>query len=202
LGPAPGRRRNANSRSEAASSLSIDAGRSAARTCVQPSHGGSRRGCHGPIPEQALCLRSVVSRVSATGPCEPAQDRTARPMTSQPTWCDVGLGGAPSGPVCGCNRDGMQGVRGSNPLSSTPTETLSQQVVSFPTGLPRDRCLRRWSAFPGNFPSRHGAWAASSRCAGACAAAAWILLATASTTSRRRSMPVRTRASISGVVSR
>jgi hypothetical protein len=77
-----------------------------------PSHGGSRRGGHGSIPKQAFCLRPVVSRVSATGPCEPTQDRTARPLTSQPTWCDARSGEAPCGPVCGCNRDGMQGVRG------------------------------------------------------------------------------------------
>jgi hypothetical protein len=43
----------------------------------------------------AFCIRSVVSSVSATGPCEPAQGRTVGPLTSQPTWYDVASGEAP-----------------------------------------------------------------------------------------------------------
>jgi hypothetical protein len=63
--------------------------------------------------------RSVVSTVSATGPCEPTRGSTARASASRPTWCDVVSGQAPYCPVCRCNRDGMEEVRHSNSLGET-----------------------------------------------------------------------------------
>jgi hypothetical protein len=46
----------------------------------------------------AFCTQSAVSKVSATGPCEPTQDRMARALTSQPTWCEMVSGEASEGP--------------------------------------------------------------------------------------------------------
>jgi hypothetical protein len=88
----------------------------------------------------AFRIRSVVSRVSATGPCEPTQKSTARPLTFLPTWCGVVSGEAPYGPVCQCHWDGMQEVRGSNPLSSTPTKTAGQPACGCSSP---GRCSRR-----------------------------------------------------------
>jgi hypothetical protein len=75
-------------------------------------------------------IRSVVSSVSATEPCEPTQDSTRRLLTRQPTWYDMVSGEAPYGPVCWCHWDGMQGVRGSSPLSSTRHNASSPSALS------------------------------------------------------------------------
>jgi hypothetical protein len=92
----------------------------------QPTAGSRRRSDSTVTPRlrsPVFCTQSVVSSVSATGPCEPAHNNTAKLLTVLPTWCDVVSGEAPLGPVCGCHRDGMQEGRGSNPLSSTPIAT-------------------------------------------------------------------------------
>ncbi len=75
--------------------------------------------------------RGAVARVPAQDPCpQGVSNSTVRAHVEQhgegldhrPTWCDVVAGEAPHGPVCRCHRDGMQGVRGSSPLSSTLPE--------------------------------------------------------------------------------
>jgi hypothetical protein len=86
-------------------------------------------------------IRSVLSRVSATGPREPTQDRTARPLTFQPTWGDVGSGGVPSGLVCGCHGDGMQGSGVQIP--SAPPFPIRCSCSSAWVGS--ERRLRCWS---------------------------------------------------------
>jgi hypothetical protein len=96
---------------------------------------GRRRWLHWRVSRApGFCIWSVVSSVSATGPSEPAHNRTGRLPIPLSTWCDVGSGEAPSGAVCWCDWDGMQEARGSNPLSSTPTETAGQPACgcSFP----------------------------------------------------------------------
>jgi len=80
------------------------------------------------VPEPALCVRIVVSRVSATEPRQPPQNSTVGPLTCPLTWCDVVSGEAPCGPVCRCHGDGMQEARGSNPLSSTLLITTFLQL--------------------------------------------------------------------------
>jgi hypothetical protein len=68
---------------------------------------------------QPSASSQVVSKVSAAGLSEPIHDNTTRLLTVLPTLCDVVSKKAPYRPCLPCNGDGMQEVRGSNPLSST-----------------------------------------------------------------------------------
>ncbi len=109
----PGHRRSPGTEERSATTMAGRRHSKAIQTDSGPIADPTTRGCHGSVPATG-CHQGVSNK---TVRADAGQDGKA--LDGPADLGRRGVGGGAIRPICRCNRDGMQGLRGSNPLSST-----------------------------------------------------------------------------------